>query len=185
MAALPVRSTAINALWKSPILLALAGAGWFVGHGVLPAAAVSGQAACFTAAINTARQQAGVPKLATDAALVSLAQAHAAKMAAAGGIFHNTSLPDMAPPDWQTVGENVGMGPGCADVARAFMASTEHRDNILDPAYSTLGVGVSVGHHGTVYVTEDFMGTASATVSGSAATAANGAATAGPPAPAS
>jgi uncharacterized protein YkwD len=154
----PPEETAINAVWKSPIILLLAGVGWAVGHGVIPAVAAQDQATCFTTAVNAARAEAGVAALATDPALVSLAQAHSARMEAAGTIFHNTDLPAMVPSDWQSVGENVGMGGGCDGIAQAFLRSPEHRANILDPAYNHLGVGVAIGHDGTVYVTEDFLG---------------------------
>lgn len=44
-------------------------------------------------------------------------------------------------------GENVGCYPGCADAARRvtkeFLASPEHRDNVLSTTYSAFGVGVA------------------------------------------
>jgi uncharacterized protein YkwD len=155
-----VKEVAITPRRKLPVLALLAGAGWVLGHGVLPAVALSGQAACFLGAVNAARHSAGVAPVAPDARLSALADAHAAKMAAAGAIFHSTALAAQVPAGWQAVGENVGMGPGCRAIAQAFLRSPEHRANILAPGYGSIGVGVAVGDGGTVYVTEDFLGTA-------------------------
>lgn len=138
-----------------------AGAFLLVGRGLLPAAAATPPAAiaaCFTTAVNGARVAAGVPPLAPDVRLTALATVHAQTMQDRGRIFHNTTLPDQAPASWTTVGENVGTGPSCDAIAKAFMASKEHRANILDPTFGSLGVGVSVSGRGTIFVTEDFMG---------------------------
>lgn len=155
------RRAAINPLWRSPILLGLAGVGWLVGHGVLPVLAAQGQAACFTESINDARAAAHAAPLSTDPLLTAVADTHAGMLAAAGRIFHNTALGSMVPSNWRSFGENVGMGSSCAVIAEAFLHSSEHRANILDPSFTEVGVGVTVGHDGTVYVTEDFLGTTS------------------------
>ena len=128
-----------------------------MGHGLLPAAPPPG-AGCFTDAVNAARKVAGLPTLAVSGELASVARAHAKAMEAAGSIFHNTSLAVEAPAGWQTVGENVGMGPSCRAVARALLKSPEHRENILDRTYTEVGAGVAAAGDGTLYVTEDFMG---------------------------
>jgi len=128
-----------------------------VARGLLPAARAP-DAGCFTEALNTARKGSGLPTLAVDGDLAGIARAQARAMETAGRIFHNTALSDEAPAGWQTVGENVGMGPSCGAVARALMKSPEHRDNILDATYTEVGVGVALAPDGIVYVTEDFMG---------------------------
>jgi len=128
-----------------------------VGHGLLPAVPPP-DAGCFTEAVNAARKDAGLPVLAVNGDLAGIARAHARAMEATGGIFHNASLADEAPAGWQTVGENVGMGSSCRAVARALMKSPGHRENILNAAYTEVGVGVAGARDGTVYVTEDFMG---------------------------
>src|SRR5207248_215322 len=40
---------------------------------------------------------------------------------------------------------------------QAFMNSPHHRDNILDPVYNYVGIGVEHSSDGTMYVTEQFM----------------------------
>jgi uncharacterized protein YkwD len=58
---------------------------------------------------------------------------------------------------WRSCGENVGYGGDVNQVHAAFMASASHRANILNPAYSQVGIGVV--HSGErVWVTIDFVG---------------------------
>ena len=121
----------------------------------------SGEESCFTSKINAARSAAGRAPLATRSDLVTIARRHSARMAASGTIFHNSNLANEAPSDWQSLGENVGMGPTCDDIHTAFMNSTHHRENILDPSFNYVGVGVVIASDGTIYVTEVFMQAAS------------------------
>lgn len=55
------------------------------------------------------------------------------------------------------VAENVGMGPDVRTVFDRFMASPSHRDNILNPRLTQVGVGVVAGG-GSLWVTVDFRG---------------------------
>src|SRR5690606_20198958 len=47
-------------------------------------------------------------------------------------------------------------GAGCAGLHKAFMNSAGHRDNILDPAYTAIGVGGGVDADGRYWVTVVF-----------------------------
>jgi cell division septation protein DedD len=130
---------------------------------VVPASAANaGEESCFVSAINSARSSAGVAPVSTNGALVGVARTWSGTMAAAGHIFHNTNIPNLAPSNWQSLGENVGVGPTCDSIAQAFVNSPEHLKNILDPSYSSVGVGVVDADGGVMYVTEDFMGTGAA-----------------------
>ncbi|GAC1326464.1 MAG: hypothetical protein NVSMB13_11430 [Mycobacteriales bacterium] len=104
--------------------------------------------------INSARAANGVRPLSVSGDLSSVAQSWSARMAAAGTISHNPNLTSQVT-NWQIVGENVGMGPTTSALCTAFMNSPEHRDNILDPSYTQVGVGTVVSN-GTIFVTEDF-----------------------------
>jgi hypothetical protein len=53
--------------------------------------------------------------------------------------------------------------PTDGDAHIGWMASPGHRDNILDPAVTTEGVGVFCGPHGILYATEIFGGPPSQT----------------------
>jgi Cysteine-rich secretory protein family len=129
-------------------------------HGPVPASASpTGDESCFLSAINAARTAAGAAPLSVQGDLLRIARSWSQTMATAGQLFHDSNLSKLAPSRWLALGENVGAGPTCDSIAQAFMNSTEHRRNILDPAFTTVGVGVVDAADGTVWVTEDFMGT--------------------------
>lgn len=129
--------------------------------GFTPAFATTSNDSCFISAINSARASNGLGALGVNSALESIATTWTQSMVAAQVLSHNLNLPNLAPSDWVNLGENVGEGPSCDAIATAFMNSPEHRANILDTAYSVVGVGVVVDGNGTMWVTEDFMGTGS------------------------
>jgi hypothetical protein len=98
--------------------------------------------------VNASRAAVGDAALTRSDALDAMARAQAARMAAAGQIFHNPDLSaDIAATglDWVRVGENVGVGPDVPTVHAAFMASPGHRDNLLFAHYSLIGAGVAPG----------------------------------------
>lgn len=112
-------------------------------------------AAAFVADINLARAQAGLPAYAVAADLVSIAAGHSAQMAASQTLYHNPQLTSVVP-DWQSVGENVGVGPAVSAINTAFLESPDHRANILDVHFTQVGVGVVIDSRGAIWVTEDF-----------------------------
>jgi len=132
-------------------------------HGLVPASASSaGDESCFLSAINAARSAAGAAPLSIQGDLLRISRLWSQTMATDSQLFHDPNFTKLAPSNWQALGENVGMGPTCDSIAQAFMNSPEHRKNILDPAFTTIGVGVVDSADGTVWVTEDFMGTGAA-----------------------
>jgi hypothetical protein len=132
-------------------------------HGLVPASASpAGEESCFLSAVNAARSAAGAAPLSLQGDLLRISRAWSQTMATAGQLFHDPNLTKLAPFNWQALGENVGTGPTCDAIAQAFVNSPEHRRNILDPAFTTVGVGVVDSDGGTVWVTEDFMGTGAA-----------------------
>ncbi len=117
----------------------------------------------FIARINDLRASQGIAALATDAGqLHNVAVSWAGSMADAGSISHRPNLADVAPSNWVRLGENVGVGSTVESLHNAFVASPGHYRNLVDPAFSTIAVGVIV-RDGRIFVTENFM-----TVSGSA-----------------
>jgi hypothetical protein len=76
-------------------------------------------------------------------------------MAAQGRVYHNPYMPGQAG-SWREWGENVGGGGSVDDIHNAFMNSSEHRANILGPAYNLIGIGVA-SWSGGVMVVEDFV----------------------------
>lgn len=127
------------------------------GIWILAAGVAEASESCFTSKLNAARAANGRSPLSTRSDLVTIARRHSARMASSGTIFHNSRLQSEAPSDWQSIGENVGMGPSCDEIHQAFMNSASHRRNILDPDYNFVGVGVVVAEDTTIYVTQVFM----------------------------
>jgi hypothetical protein len=119
------------------------------------AAASANPGAAFVAATNQARAAAGLAKLTVSADLTAAATQQARNMADAGILFHT---PDLGSGlcCWLMVGENVGKGPSEALINAAFMASPEHRANILRTAYSQIGVGYVIDSSGALWVSEIF-----------------------------
>ena len=103
---------------------------------------------------NLQRQQAGLAPLAVNPNLAQAAQGYA-DVLASGDCFAHTCGPvpnfaqrleDAGYAEWRTLGENIAAGqPSAEDVVAAWMASPGHRANILNPAYTEIGVGATVG----------------------------------------
>jgi hypothetical protein len=121
----------------------------FVGGPVGLLRAVAGQD--LTAMTNADRVSRGLRSLSTANDLQSLAQQRADEMARSGRLAHTTNLGSRVS-GWQRLGENVGRGPKLPDIETAFMNSPSHRENILDPAFTQLGVGVTFDGGKYLYV---------------------------------
>jgi ribosomal protein L24E len=119
------------------------------------AAAASDEQA-FASAVNGVRAAHGVAPLAVDARLTSLGEYWAGHMASSGALSHNPSMTSMFPAGWTKIGENVGEGPSAATVEQALEQSAPHLANMLDPAFTSFGVGV-VWSGSTLWVSEEFM----------------------------
>jgi hypothetical protein len=111
--------------------------------------------ASFVAKINDLRAGLGVGTLQVDAGLVAKARGWAAGMAAAGKIWHST-LSDGITSNWEKLGENVGMGGSVDGLHAAFVASPHHYENLVDPAFGYVGIGIAMNGD-TIYVAEEFM----------------------------
>jgi hypothetical protein len=107
-----------------------------------------------TAMTNAERTARGLQPLVTAGDLQSFAQHRAEDMARAGKLWHSEDLGTRIS-GWRRLGENIGRGPNVSNIQRNFMASPEHRDNILFPQFSEIGVGVADGK-GYVYVSVVF-----------------------------
>jgi hypothetical protein len=119
-----------------------------------PAVASSGVESSFISAINRERAAAGLPDVVVTSDLTAAARRHSGVMAGASDLHHNPDLGGSVG-GWRKIGENVGRGPSVDAIHNAFMASPGHRDNILDPDWTQVGVGV-VEAGNTIWVTEMF-----------------------------
>jgi uncharacterized protein YkwD len=115
--------------------------------------------------INQQRTSRGLPALAESAELDRSAQSWNDNMIATGDFTHGSDFGERISAvgyDWQTAGENIATGyltPG--QVVSAWMASTGHCQNILDPSFRNVGTGetpAAVGNwaSGPATWTQDF-----------------------------
>jgi hypothetical protein len=119
------------------------------------AAQADGNVGAFLRHLNTLRSAHGLAPLTLASDLSSIAQQHSASMAAQGRIFHNPSLTSQVQ-NWQTVGENVGMGPTEVLIDNAFDHSPAHYANEVNTSYTQVGIGSVTRADGQIFVTLDF-----------------------------
>src|SRR3989440_2550877 len=108
--------------------------------------------------VNGTRSGNGLSSLAEDSGLDEVARSHTEAMIRQESLFHSSNLAgviDQIHPDWQRIGENVGVGPSSADIDGAFMRSPEHRVNILG-SFNLAGTATAVGPDGRVWITQEF-----------------------------
>ena len=124
---------------------------------LLPLAAVADSTteSEFVSDTNSARSSHGLPRYAVASDLTALARRWAAHMAAHRQLEHNPSFPSEVC-CWTSVGENVGEGRSVSSIQSAFMASSEHRSNILSSSFTQVGIGTARGSDGKLYVDELF-----------------------------
>lgn len=113
--------------------------------------------------INAERRTAGQAPLAIDTCLSGVAGRWAATMArdSLAGSAHNPTLDaDMRACAARGWGENVGRtmttNPDPTSMMRTWMASTGHRNNILNATFTHIGIGVERGSNGSWYYVLDF-----------------------------
>lgn len=109
--------------------------------------------------VNQTRAAQGLRALPEHDALRTIARRQTQNMAAAGYIYHTRDLAQQAKSlsiSYSLLGENVGTGPSVEAVEDAFLASPSHRENIVDAAFNSLGVGAIAGQNGALYFAQDF-----------------------------
>jgi hypothetical protein len=142
------------------LLLALFAPGLLSPVGADPANPVADENQ-FVALLNATRARGGLPPLTVDPELTALARDWAAHMAAGQcsdgkHICHANPISAGVTEPWLKLGENVGTGPSVGPVMDAFIASAGHYANIMDPAFTRVGVGV-VWSGTVLYTTHRFM----------------------------
>lgn len=109
---------------------------------------------------NRRRARHGLSALQPSSCAAEFAGEHAASMARSGGFAHADvdELRDRC--GGVGAAENLATGAGALDAAavvRAWMDSSGHRANILDPDLTHLGVGIAKNADGRWYVAQDFL----------------------------
>jgi uncharacterized protein YkwD len=110
--------------------------------------------------VNSERQSRGLAPLAGDERLQQAARLHSQRMAAANQIGHQFAGEPGLSLRLRAVrsdasGENVALAADAERAHTALMHSPHHRENILDPDYNSVGIGVVRTARG-VFVTQDF-----------------------------
>jgi uncharacterized protein YkwD len=112
--------------------------------------------------LNRTRTQHGLPPLVMNGVLRNTARSHSREMALVGFIGHGSPSSGaflerlgavLRPGDF--VGENVACGGTITQVEAALEASRGHFENMLDPRFHSVGIGIATGPLGLL-VTEDF-----------------------------
>ena len=114
------------------------------------------------AATNQARSAEGLAPLAWDVSLAYAAHAHAELMVQQQQLSHQlpgeadlTLRAAQAGAHFQSVAENIAMGPDAGAIQKQWMKSLPHRTNILDPKMNAIGFAV-VEKNGYLYAVADF-----------------------------
>jgi uncharacterized protein YkwD len=115
---------------------------------------------------NVERQKVGAPPLLVSAELNVAAQSYSDVLARTGCFEHTCGpVPDMAARigqsgyrGWTALAENIAWGyPSPEAVIAGWMGSAGHRQNMLNPRYREIGVGLAVtGNQNGTYWTQDF-----------------------------
>jgi uncharacterized protein YkwD len=123
---------------------------------------------------NQARAARGLAPLTRDAELDNAARSFSNNMLVRNFFDHDTPggptfekrlanqyrhwVSDMGENIWSGSGYNPGNTQEIAkDIISDWLKSPGHRENILDPSFTHLGVGVSAQHH-TIRATQEFVG---------------------------
>lgn len=127
-------------------------------------AGTANQEAHLLALVNNSRSQQGLAPLTEHPDLAARARAWSEHMAREGAISHS-DLSTGLPADARSGAENVGCDHSVDEQHQAFLASPGHRQNIMTPEFTHLGVGFAYDPDGTLYTTEVFMASAAPAVS--------------------
>lgn len=109
------------------------------------------------AMVNELRSSVGVAELSRSAELDAKAQKQADRMANRGKIYHSKSLSSGVSAGWTMIGENVAVAGSIEDAQAALEASSGHYDNMVNPTFTEIGVGIAL-KNGSVYVVQVFVG---------------------------
>ena len=109
--------------------------------------------------INAERTRRGLQRLRRASCASGYAERWSVQLAHSQKLRHQSLKPMLKSCEAQRGAENIGYGNVTADaLMKTWMASAHHRANILDPKFSTLGVGATRSKSGHWYAVQDFLG---------------------------
>ena len=113
--------------------------------------------------LNQSREQAGLPPLKVDERLTQAAREHSQKMADTNTLGHvlpgETGVAERLAATglhFNRSGENVGYNTDFNGLHSGWMKSPPHKENILSPNYTLVGIGVVRGQDGVYWATQDY-----------------------------
>ncbi len=112
--------------------------------------------AAFASKINGLRSSVGVAGLSRNGNLDAYARSWARQMGESGNLGHSNFASLLGP--WSTVGENIGYGGSVSAVFSALVNSSGHYSIMVEPGFTSLGVGVWVDANGTLWTCHIFAG---------------------------
>ena len=116
--------------------------------------------------INRERAKQGITLLQISKSLIPIARSHSQDMAVQSELTHNSrdgktysQRLQEAGLFFKGTGENIAFSQSFLPEAihNSFMRSKGHRENILDPRFDTIGIGVFYNEGEGYYVTQDFL----------------------------
>ena len=137
---------------------------WLIGvllfaasfFGVSNASATDAAEVDVLARLNILRASVGAAPLAVDPALSDVAHRWAATMASTGVFVHNPGLASEAPAGYRTVAENIAWGTDINLIDTKLRDSPPHFENMVNPTFDRVGVGVVETGDGRIYVVQNF-----------------------------
>lgn len=113
---------------------------------------------------NEERAREKIGPLVINAVLTRVARAHSANMLRQGEMKHEldgkrpAQRVDEAGYDYKRVAENIAWTDGVSlkEVMKNWMESKGHRENILNPGFDEIGVGIAKNDKGEMYFTQVF-----------------------------
>ena len=107
---------------------------------------------------NLARKRHGVRPLSASAPCVDgYAEAWGRHLAVLNAFYHQSLTPILNTCGARAVAENLGKGNVTAQrMVAMWMASPDHRRNLLNPRYSRIGIAGVYSNGGTLYTVQDF-----------------------------
>lgn len=122
---------------------------------VLLAGCLQGDEKSVLDSLNSIRAGAGVAGLAENGEVSARADEWAATLAGEGGLRHSDLK--RLPVPFTKAAENVAKASSVAEAQRLLSQSPSHRANMLDPAFTSVGIGTARGGDGAYYVVEIFV----------------------------
>ncbi len=111
--------------------------------------------------INVERNARAIPPFAPNPKLTEVARRYSQRMVETGRVNHDVDRPmedriQEVLPDTCMFGENVSKHTSVDYSLADLMTSEGHRRNVLNPDYTTIGIGIVRGEDGFLYITQEF-----------------------------